>query len=237
MRPYVIVNVAMSADGKISTRERRQVRISGEQDFTRVDHLKAGCDAVMVGIGTVLADDPSLTVKSEECRSYRKKKGRDDHPVRVIVDSSARIPLEASVLHKGEGKRVVAVSARADGAKIAELEKNATVIVTGNDEVDLPALMDKLGAMGIRCILVEGGGTLIAGLITAGLVHEIYTFIGNIIIGGKDAPTFTEGEGFTSEPSFPRLVLLETHGIGDGVLLRWKVKDPDPEEQGAGCHP
>ena len=73
MRPYVIVNIAMSADGKISTRERRQVRISGVQDFTRVDHLKARCDAVMVGIGTVLSDDPSLTVKSEECRSYRRK--------------------------------------------------------------------------------------------------------------------------------------------------------------------
>ncbi|MEI7648565.1 MAG: dihydrofolate reductase family protein, partial [Methanomicrobiales archaeon] len=68
MRPYVVVNVAMSADGKISTRERRQVKISGAQDFSRVDKLKAGSDAVMVGIGTVLADDPSLTVKSEECR-------------------------------------------------------------------------------------------------------------------------------------------------------------------------
>ncbi len=67
MRPYVVVNIAMSADGKISTRERRQVRISGAQDRNRVDKLKAGCDAIMVGIGTVLADDPSLTVKSEEC--------------------------------------------------------------------------------------------------------------------------------------------------------------------------
>ena len=78
MRPYVIVNIAMSADGKISTRERRQVRISGAQDFTRVDQLKAGCDAVMVGIGTVLADDPSLTVKSEECRTYRRNQGWND---------------------------------------------------------------------------------------------------------------------------------------------------------------
>ncbi len=90
MRPYVVVNIAMSADGKISTRERRQVRISGSQDFNRVDRLKAGCDAVMVGIGTVLADDPSLTVKSEECRTYRRKQGWDDHPVRIVVDSSCR---------------------------------------------------------------------------------------------------------------------------------------------------
>jgi 2,5-diamino-6-(ribosylamino)-4(3H)-pyrimidinone 5'-phosphate reductase len=88
MRPHVIVNVAMSADGKISTKERRQVRISGSQDFTRVDRLKAGCDAIMIGIGTVLADDPSLTVKSEECREYRRKHGWEDNPVRIVVDSS-----------------------------------------------------------------------------------------------------------------------------------------------------
>jgi 2,5-diamino-6-(ribosylamino)-4(3H)-pyrimidinone 5'-phosphate reductase len=230
MRPNVIVNVAMSADGKISTRERRQVRISGQQDFTRVDRLKAGCDAVMVGIGTVLADDPSLTVKSEECRSYRRRQGREDHPVRIVVDSSARISPEASVLHKGEGQRVVAVSGRADRAKIAELERHATVIVTGENDVDLKALMDELGTRGIRRIMVEGGGTLIAGLIKADLVNEIYTFIGNIIIGGKDAPTWTEGEGFISESDFPRLSLLETSRIGDGVLLHWKVVEPDPEK-------
>jgi len=227
MRPYVIVNVAMSADGKISTRERRQVRISGEQDFTRVDRLKAGCDAVMVGIGTVLSDDPSLTVKSEECRSYRRKHGHSDHPVRIIVDSSARISPEAAVLNKGEGKRIVAVSGRADGEKIALLEKKAQIIITGKDEVDLPLLMDELGAMDICHIMVEGGGTLIAGLIKAGLVHEIYTYIGNVIIGGREAPTFAEGEGFVSEPSFPRLSLLESSRIGDGILLHWEVKDPD----------
>jgi len=223
MRPYVIVNVAMSADGKISTRERRQVRISGKQDFSRVDRLKAESDAVMVGIGTVLADDPSLTVKSEECRNYRREKGFSINPVRIVVDSSARIPLEASVLHKGEGKRVIAVSGKAANTKISLLEEKATVLVSGEDDVDLPALMDALGGMGIRRIMVEGGGTLIAGLIGAGLVHEIYTFIGNIIIGGRDAPTLSDGNGFISEPLFPRLSLLEAQRIEEGILLHWKV--------------
>jgi 2,5-diamino-6-(ribosylamino)-4(3H)-pyrimidinone 5'-phosphate reductase len=226
MRPYVVVNIAMSADGKISTRERRQVRISGAQDFTRVDRLKAGCDAVMVGIGTVLADDPSLTVKSEECRNYRRKQGWDDHPVRIVVDSSGRIPPEASILHKGEGKRVVAVSKRADVTKISLLGKKTTVIVAGEDEVDLCALMNELGAMGIHRVMVEGGGTLIAGLIEAGLVNEIYTFIGNIIIGGKDSPTFTDGEGFILESAFPRLTLLEASRIDQGILLHWNVENP-----------
>jgi len=229
MRPYVVVNIAMSADGKISTRERRQVRISGAQDFTRVDRLKAGCDAVMVGIGTVLADDPSLTVKSEECRNYRRKQGWDDHPVRIVVDSTGRIPPDASILHKGEGKRVVAVSRRADATKISLLGKKATVIIAGEDEVDLCALMNELGAMGIHRVMVEGGGTLIAGLIEAGLVNEIYTFIGNIIIGGKDSPTFTDGEGFILESVFPRLTLLEARRIEQGILLHWNVEHPCPK--------
>ena len=203
-----------------------QVRISGVQDFKRVDRLKAGCDAIMVGIGTVLADDPSLTVKSEECLNYRRKQGWDDHPLRVVVDSSGATPPTASFLFKGEGKRVVAVSGRADAKKIAVLEKKATVLVAGRDEVDLGILMDELGKVGVRRLMVEGGGTLIAGLMKAGLVNEIYSFIGNIIIGGKDAPTVADGEGFIKESEFARLTLLESTRIDHGILLHWKVNNP-----------
>jgi 2,5-diamino-6-(ribosylamino)-4(3H)-pyrimidinone 5'-phosphate reductase len=89
--------------------------------------------------------------------------------------------------------------------------------------VDLPLLMDNLGAMGIRKMMVEGGGTLIAGLISAGLVNEIYTYIGNMIIGGRDAPTLADGEGFIHEPAFIRLTLLDSQRIDDGILLHWGV--------------
>jgi 2,5-diamino-6-(ribosylamino)-4(3H)-pyrimidinone 5'-phosphate reductase len=224
MRPHVIVNTAMSADGKLSTRERRQVKISGAQDFSRVDRLKASCDAVMVGIGTVLADDPSLTVKSEECRNNRLRRGTDLHPVRIVVDSHARTPVGAKILHKEEGKRIIAVSKQADPAKVAALEPFAAIIVAGDDHVDLARLMDELGCRGIRRLMVEGGGTLIAALIAADLVDEIYTFVGNIIIGGKDAPTLADGEGFTVASGFRRLTLLEARKIEDGILLHWHVE-------------
>ncbi|HEX3000768.1 MAG TPA: 2,5-diamino-6-(ribosylamino)-4(3H)-pyrimidinone 5'-phosphate reductase [Methanoregula sp.] len=224
MRPHVIVNTAISADGKLSTKERRQVKISGVQDFNRVDRLKAGCDAVMVGIGTVLADDPSLTVKGEECRKNRAGRGVDVHPVRIVVDSHARTPVTAKVLHKESGKRIIAVSHQADAKKVAGLEKFATVIVAGNEQVDLKELMEELGRQGIRRVLVEGGGTLIAGLVTAGLVDEIYTFIGNILIGGKEAPTLADGPGYISESEFCRLTLLEARKIEQGVLLHWSVE-------------
>ncbi|MDD1686840.1 2,5-diamino-6-(ribosylamino)-4(3H)-pyrimidinone 5'-phosphate reductase [Methanoregula sp.] len=223
MRPHVIVNVAMSADGKLSTRERRQVKISGVQDFNRVDRLKAGSDAVMVGIGTVLADDPSLTVKAEECRTNRIRRGVDEHPIRIVVDSHARTPPDASILLKGTGKRIIAVAEEADKENVAHLQSLATVIVAGRDRVDLTLLMDELGAMGIQRVMVEGGGTLIAGLIAAGLVDEIYTFIGNLVIGGKDAPTLADGAGFLKESEFCRLTLLETRKIEEGILLHWNV--------------
>jgi 2,5-diamino-6-(ribosylamino)-4(3H)-pyrimidinone 5'-phosphate reductase len=223
MRPHVVVNVAMSADGKLSTRERRQVRISGSDDLLRVDRLRASSDAVMVGIGTVLADDPSLTVKSDALKRERRAGLRDEHPVRVVVDSSARTPPMASVLTKGDGTRVIAVSRHADPAKVAALQKKATVIVAGENEVDIAVLLDELWRMGVRQLMVEGGGTLIAALFSAGLVDEIYTFVGNIMIGGKDAPTMADGPGFVREDTFPRLTLLECTRMDEGILVHWKV--------------
>ncbi|HVP96359.1 2,5-diamino-6-(ribosylamino)-4(3H)-pyrimidinone 5'-phosphate reductase [Methanoregula sp.] len=224
MRPSVVVNVAMSADGKLSTRERRQVKISGSNDFARVDRLKAGCDAVMVGIGTVLADDPSLTVKNPDLKAERQQGGRPEHPVRVVIDSGARIPPEAAILNKGDGLRVVAVAERADPARVATLREKATVITAGRDEVDLPRVLDELGHMGIRRLMVEGGGTLIAGLVRAGLVDEIYTYIGSIVISGKDAPTLADGEGWVRESDFARLTLADVTRVDDGVLLHWTVR-------------
>jgi 2,5-diamino-6-(ribosylamino)-4(3H)-pyrimidinone 5'-phosphate reductase len=114
MRPRVHVNVAISADGKLSTRERRQVKISGAADFARVDRLKSESDAIMVGIGTILADDPSLTIKSPELQNRRKEQALPEHPTRIVVDSSLRIPQDASILHKGEGLRIIACSEMAD---------------------------------------------------------------------------------------------------------------------------
>lgn len=224
MRPHVVVNVAMSADGKISTRERRQVKISGAEDFLRVDGLRAASDAVMVGIGTVLADDPSLTVKSDDLRRKRKEQGKEENPVRVIIDSSARIPLDAAVLHKGGGTRVVAVSQQADPIRVAGLKKLSKVVVAGKDEVDLEIVLEELAQMGVHKLMVEGGGTLIAGLFAKGLVDELYTFVGNLIIGGKDAPTPADGSGFISESDFSCLTLCDLCQMGEGVLLHWNVK-------------
>ncbi|HIH70156.1 2,5-diamino-6-(ribosylamino)-4(3H)-pyrimidinone 5'-phosphate reductase [Methermicoccus shengliensis] len=221
-RPFVFLNLAMSADGKIATRERRQLRISGEADFERVDELRAWADAVMVGIGTVLADDPSLTVKSEQRRARRLAEKGSEHPIRVVVDSSARIPLDAQVLHRGEGTRVVAVSGNAPPERIEALRRaGAQVVVAGEHRVDLKYLLFQLWKRGVRRLMVEGGGTLAWGLISQGLVDELYTYVGNVVIGGRDAPTSVDGEGF-DEAHIRGLELLDVERLDEGVLLRWR---------------
>ena len=225
-RPYIIVNMAMSADGKISSTERRQVRISGPADRERVDRLKAGCDAVMVGVGTVLADNPSLTVKSGELRRDRVLEGKAENPVRIVVDSRGRTPVSADILRRGEGDRIIAVSARAEKDAAKRYRGIATVIPAGDgEEVDLPRLMARLHERGIGRLMVEGGGSLVGSLFASGLVDEFYTFVGSLVIGGRDAPTPADGPGFPNDNAFVRLSLLDVGELDEGVLLRWRVKN------------
>jgi len=219
MRPHVFVNAAMSIDGKISTALRRQTRISSEWDRKRVDLLRATSDAIMVGIGTVLSDDPSLTVKSEELRKKRVAEGKDENPLRVVVDSKLRTPKNAEILWKGRGKRMIFTTSMAPEERIEELREFAEIIVLGEERVDLKAAMNVLFEKGVRRLMVEGGGTLIFSLLKEDLVDEIYVYVGNLVIGGKDAPTLVDGEGFVE--NFPRFHLHSVLTDGHGVLLRW----------------
>lgn len=220
-RPFVFINAAMSADGKIATIERKQTRISGSLDFDRMDELRATSDAVMVGIGTVLSDNPSLTVKSRERREKRRRDGKDENPLRIVVDSLARTPIDADIFKKGDGKRIIAVSQSAPPERAKQLGKYAEIISVGEKTVDMEKLLEDLKARGINRLMVEGGATLNWGLISAGLVDEIYTFIGNIIIGGKNAPTLVDGDGCAGE--FCKLGLISCETLEDGILVKWKV--------------
>jgi len=217
-RPNVIINAAMSADGKISSSLRKQVRISGAEDLARVDALRADSDAIMVGIGTVLADDPSLRVKSEALRSGRRETGRPESPLRVVADSLARTPSGARVL--GEGC-LLAVSRSAPLSRVAELEKHCQIAVCGESQVDLLQLMEILCQRGVEKLMVEGGANLNWSLLRAGLVDELYVYIGGMLIGGEKAPSLVDGEGFRGE--FPELKLISLQPMDDGALLKWRV--------------
>ncbi|MCK9313640.1 MAG: 2,5-diamino-6-(ribosylamino)-4(3H)-pyrimidinone 5'-phosphate reductase [Methanocorpusculum sp.] len=224
MHPYVIINAAISADGKLATKERKQTKISGTDDFFRVDALRAQSDAIMVGIGTVLSDDPSLRVKSEEYAAARRASGKDPHPMRIVIDSMARMPADGDMFKKGLGRVVIFVSEKAPKDRCDALREKAAVICAGKDSVDLDLVLDELGTLGVKQLMVEGGATLLWSLLSSGLFDEIRTYIGALIIGGKDAPTLADGEGFTNPDEFPRLTLKNIERIDDGVLLTWMKK-------------
>ncbi|MFB6165959.1 MAG: 2,5-diamino-6-(ribosylamino)-4(3H)-pyrimidinone 5'-phosphate reductase [Haloarculaceae archaeon] len=217
----VVVNAAMSADGKLSSRERTQIEISGPADFERVDRLRAESDAVMVGVGTVLADDPSLTVDDPDRRAEREAAGEPANPARVVADSRVRTPPDARVLDD-EALTYLLVSQAAPTDFVEQMEAaGATVIATGEERVEPTTALAKLEGEGIDQLMVEGGGELIFSLFEADLVDELSVFVGPRIIGGRDAPTLADGDGFTED--FPQLSLRDVERLDEGVLLRWDV--------------
>ncbi len=222
-RPFIFINAAMSADGKIATKERKQTRISGSLDFDRMDELRATSDAMMVGIGTVLSDNPSLTVKSAQRREKRLADGLSENPVRIVVDSMARTPPDADIFKKGAGKKIIAVSESAPRERLKLLSSQAEIIPAGEKNVDLGKLLSELKKRGVDRLMVEGGATLNWGLLSGGFVDEMYTFIGNIIIGGKTAPTLVDGEGCTGAAR--KLELISCEKLDEGILIRWKVQN------------
>src|SRR2546425_116976 len=146
-RPHVIVNFAMSVDGKIALPSRKQTRISDEEDLRRVHQLRATCDAVLVGVGTILADDPRLTVKPEYAT------GRN--PLRVVLDSEGRTPEDAHVLNRDAPTLIVTT------VDCAQTFPNADVARLGKDAVDIPALLEYLGGNRVQPPLVSGGREVI----------------------------------------------------------------------------
>lgn len=201
-RPYTAVNCASSIDGKLSTASRRRVLLSCRDDINRLMKLRSSFDAVAVGIGTVLADDPSLTV-----RHHRGK-----HPVRVIFDSRGRLPDDAKVLD-GQAETIVFT------AEECEREvRDARVLRCGSGRVDLKRASSLLHKMGVKSLLVEGGGELIFGFLSAGLVDTLTVYTAPVVIGGSDAPTIADGEGFADARSFAHFRLESVKPLGPGFI-------------------
>ncbi len=192
--PFVSVKVAMSLDGKIGTITGDSQWITGEKARQFVHRLRDHTDVIMVGIETVLKDNPRLTARVEG------DGGKD--PVRVIVDSSARLPLDARVIESSSpAPTILAVTGQAPSEKCRALEEKGVEVIilpAYNGRVDLTALMKKLAEREISAVLVEGGGTLNYSLIDQGLVDKLFIFIAPLIIGGRGSPTAFAGSGIES---------------------------------------
>ncbi|MCK5024803.1 MAG: 2,5-diamino-6-(ribosylamino)-4(3H)-pyrimidinone 5'-phosphate reductase [Thermoplasmata archaeon] len=214
--PRVIVNCAMSVDGKIASRVRKQVRLSDESDMARVHKLRNDCDAILVGVGTVIADDPSLLVKEKYVENPRQ-------PIRIILDSKCRTPPGSRVL---DGKSQTIIFTTQGHEKQLE---NAEIIACGTDMVDIKKILAHLDNMGIKTLLVEGGGTIIWSFVSSGFVDEFKVFINSKLIGGGQAPTPMDGNGFADENEFPELNLVRSTMSDSGILLEFLAKDTGPK--------
>ena len=214
--PFVTVKVAMSLDGKTGTVTGDSKWITGEKARRHVHRLRDRTDAIMVGIETVLKDNPRLTTRLE------KGGGRD--PLRVIVDSTARFPLDACMLNCGSAaKTLVAVTEQASFEKCRALEaKGAQVIVLPAKEkrVDLQALLKKLGEKNLVNLFVEGGGTLNYSLLAHGLVDKLYVFIAPLVIGGSKSPTPFDGAGIELMQSAWAVEEVEIKRFDRDILIK-----------------
>jgi len=209
VRPRVTINAAMSVDGKIALSDGTGVRLSNEEDLRRVHRLRAAVDAIIVGVGTVLTDDPKLTVKSEYA------KGR--HPLRVVLDSEGKTPERARVLD-GSAPTLVVTS-----DECVRSFPGAEVLRCGKEEVDLPRLLELLAARQVQTILVEGGSTVIWSFLRHGLADEMKVFVSSKVLGGRSAPTLAGGRGAATLDEAIGLRLDRAGPLGDGVLLEYAV--------------
>lgn len=206
--PFVILKMAQSLDGKIATRTGESKWITGERARKFVHRLRAQCDAVLVGAGTVIADDPSLSAYGE---------GRD--PARVVLDGKGMVPPSAKVFSEGV-KRFVFTSSSASPDWLKELkDRGVEVIISGKGKVPIIEVLKELAKRGIASLLVEGGGETSACFLEAGVVDKIYFFISPIIIGGRDAKTSVEGKGCQNLREAIKLNNLKIRKIGEDILI------------------
>ncbi len=217
--PWVAMKTAMTLDGKIATRTGSSRWITGTESRVYVHELRHRFMAVLVGIGTAVADDPLLNCRIEG-RGVRQ-------PVRVVVDSNARLSLDSRLVKTaGEYRTIVAHTRFADEKRLKALQEAGVELLLCEEKeglVDIRNLLELLGRAGIDSILLEGGGSLNYTFLAEGLVDEVYAFIAPKIVGGMNAKTPVEGMGIENMADAIDLELKSMLNIGEDVLLKLKV--------------
>jgi diaminohydroxyphosphoribosylaminopyrimidine deaminase/5-amino-6-(5-phosphoribosylamino)uracil reductase len=216
--PFLILKVVATLDGKIATRKGESQWISGEASRRFVHRLRDQVDGVIVGIGTVLKDDPMLTA--------RVKGGKD--PYRIILDSRLRIPENAKVIEISPSKTIVATTELAPGDKVERLEKKGVrvlILDSKKGRVDLKPCLFKLGEMGMMSLLVEGGSQLNGSFLDEGLIDKIFLFLSPKLIGDPQALGMFDGHGVTSLKEAIPLNELKIRRIGGDLLLEGYLQE------------
>ena len=220
-RPYVLLSVAMSVDGCIDDATDARLILSNDADLDRVDEVRAGSDAILVGAGTIRRDNPALLVRSSARRSARVARGRPASPARVTVTASGDLDPAARFFTAGEGARLIYVpdaeQDRIQGqlAQTADAAAGIEVIGAG-DPLSIRAVLADLADRGVRRLMVEGGGAVLAQFLADGLADELDLVVAPVFVGDPAAPRLTGSAG-----TGKRMHLAEARLIGDVVLLRY----------------
>jgi len=216
-RPHVILNCAMSLDGKIAS-ITGDCEFSDDPDWKRVHLLRASVDSILVGMNTILADDSKLTIKYHEPIKY---------PTRLVVDSKLRIPLDARIItyEPEKYKTIIGTTSLAPEEKIKTLnDKGIETLICGEGpRVNLSDFLAKLKTKNIHSMLLEGGGTLNFEMLRSKLVDEVRISISPVLLGGKEAKHFVEGEGFEKIKGAVKLELISHELLGKNLLVQYKV--------------
>ncbi len=208
-RPHIIINCAMSVDGKIASKSGKQIKISCEEDIKRMYKLRNNSDAVLVGIGTVLSDDPKLTVKDKYVKNPKQ-------PIRIVLDTNCRTPSNALVVNNTTKTLIIT-----DKECNKKYQNNVELIKCKSDGkgfVYLENLIEILKEKGIKKLMVEGGSTVIGSFLKSNLLDDMFVYVAPMIIGGINTPSLVKN---INENINLRLVKIKK--IGMGTLLHFRL--------------
>lgn len=224
--PYVLLSAAVSLDGYLDDTGPERLLLSSPADFDRVDEVRASSDAILIGAGTIRADNPRLLVNSPERRAARLAAGKPAYPLKVTVSGSGELDPAANFWHTGGEKVVYTTDKGAERARRANLGADVDVVALGPGALDWRALLEHLhDVRGVRRLMVEGGGTVHTQLLQQGLADELQLVLAPLFVGDPDAPRLFGPGGYQGG----RLRLTRTRRIEDVVLMRY-----EPTAPGAG---
>ncbi|MGW3651851.1 dihydrofolate reductase family protein [Streptomyces sp. NPDC000878] len=221
--PHVLLSAAVSLDGHLDDTGPERLLLSSPADFDRVDEVRASSDAILIGAGTIRADNPRLLVNSPERRAARLAAGKPEYPLKVTVSGSGELDPAANFWHTGGEKVVYTTDKGADRAREVGLGADVDIVALGPGPLDWRALLEHLhDVRGVRRLMVEGGGTVHTQLLQQGLADELQLVLAPLFVGAPDAPRLFGPGAYQGG----RLRLTETRRIEDVVLMRYEPTAP-----------
>jgi 5-amino-6-(5-phosphoribosylamino)uracil reductase len=230
-RPYTLLSCCVSLDGCLDDGSERRLVLSNEADLDRVDAVRAGCDAILVGAGTVRADDPRLLVRDPDRRGQRRLRGVLESPVKVTVTGNGKLDPDARFFTTGAGPRLV-YCASAAAADLRAAVPCAEVVDAGHNP-RMRAVAEDLRRRGVRRLLVEGGASVLTQFLEEGLADELQLAVAPLLVGDPHAPRLLGPAGLL--PGV-RARLADVRQVGDVVVLRYALSERFEErfEEGVG---